>query len=266
MEQEPLKVSPASVAQALAADYFCIYYVNTDNDKFIEYSASEEYKELGLPSAGDDFISFSRKRFEEIIYPEDQERFLDGFIKEKVMSELDAHGIYMLTFRLMFKNVPTYVHLKVTRMIEKEGHHVVIGISSVDEQMKALEAFETAHHASITYSRIAQALTLDKIRPIYEFDVTCQGSVPQAFEALFESTGFEDAIRNAISIGGDSDTIAAIAGGMAEAYYGIPKAIMERALVFLDDDLLKILHEFEKKYERNMINHENCIHNQTDFI
>ena len=62
MEQEPLKVSSASVAQALAADYFCIYYVNTDNDKFIEYSASEEYKELGLPRAGDDFISFSRGR------------------------------------------------------------------------------------------------------------------------------------------------------------------------------------------------------------
>lgn len=64
--------------------------------------------------------------------------------------------------------------------------------------------------------------TLDSIRPSYSFDVTCQGSVPQAFEAFFESTDYEDAIRNAISIGGDSDTIAAITGSMAEAYYGIP--------------------------------------------
>ena len=62
------------------------------------------------------------------------------------------------------------------------------------------------------------------------------------------STGFEDAIRNAISIGGDSDTIAAIAGGMAEAYYGIPSVIREKALVFLDDDLAEIVDEFEKKY------------------
>ena len=90
--------------------------------------------------------------------------------------------------------------------------------------------------------------TLDEIRPSYRFDVTCQGSVPQAFEALFESTGFEDAIRNAISIGGDSDTIAAITGGMAEAYYGIPSAIRDKALLFLDDELLKIVHSFEKKY------------------
>ena len=190
MEQKPLKVSPASVAQALAADYFCIYYVNTDNDKFIEYSASKEYKELGLPSTGDDFISFSRKRFEEIVYPEDQERFLDGFIKEKVMSELDAHGIYTITFRLMFKNVPTYVHLKVTRMIEKEGHHVVIGISSVDEQMKALEAFETAHHASITYSRIAQALAEDYFA-IYYVDMSTGHFVEYSSDVTYQELGIE---------------------------------------------------------------------------
>ena len=190
MEQEPLKVSPASVAQALAADYFCIYYVNTDNDKFIEYSASEEYKELGLPRTGDDFISFSRKRFEEIIYPEDQERFLDGFLKEKVMSELDANGIYTLTFRLMFKNVPTYVHLKATRMIEKEGHHLVIGISSVDEQMKALEAFETAHHASITYSRIAQALAEDYFA-IYYVDMSTGHFVEYSSDVTYQELGIE---------------------------------------------------------------------------
>ena len=190
MEEEYLKVSPASVAQALAADYFCIYYVNTDNDKFIEYSASEEYKELGLPRTGDDFISFSRKRFEEIIYPEDQERFLDGFLKEKVMSELDANGIYTLTFRLTFKNVPTYVHLKATRMIEKEGHHIVIGISSVDEQMKALEAFETAHHASITYSRIAQALAEDYFA-IYYVDMSTGHFVEYSSDVTYQELGIE---------------------------------------------------------------------------
>lgn len=58
MEQEALEVSPARVAQALAADYFCIYYVNTKNNKFIEYSASEEYRALGLPRSGEDFIVF----------------------------------------------------------------------------------------------------------------------------------------------------------------------------------------------------------------
>ena len=80
--------------------------------------------------------------------------------------------------------------------------------------------------------------TLDEIRLEYEFEETCQKSVPQALEAFFESTSFEDAIRNAISIGGDSDTVAAITGSIAEAYYGIDEDIRETALSFLDDYLL----------------------------
>ena len=190
MEEEYLKVSPARVAQALAADYFCIYYVNTKNNKFIEYSASEEYRALGLPRSGEDFISFSRERFESIIYPEDQERFLDGFVKEKIISELDAHGIYKLAFRLMFNGVPTYVQLKVTRMIEKEGTHIVIGISSVDEQMKAMEAFEMAHHASITFGRVATALAGDYFS-IYVVDLDTDHFVEYSATKEFDTLGVE---------------------------------------------------------------------------
>ena len=190
MEEEYLNVSPARVAQALAADYFCIYYVNTKNNKFIEYSASEEYRALGLPRSGEDFISFSRERFESIIYPEDQERFLDGFVKEKIISELDAHGIYKLAFRLMFNGVPTYVQLKVTRMIEKEGTHIVIGISSVDEQMKAMEAFEMAHHASITFGRVATALAGDYFS-IYVVDLDTDHFVEYSATKEFDTLGVE---------------------------------------------------------------------------
>ena len=89
---------------------------------------------------------------------------------------------------------------------------------------------------------------LDDIRAAYTFDVSCQGSVPQAFAAFFESKNFEDAIRNAISIGGDSDTIAAITGSLAEAYYGVPSDIRKHALTFLDEYQLKILTDFENTY------------------
>ncbi len=90
--------------------------------------------------------------------------------------------------------------------------------------------------------------TLDGIRKDYKFDVSCQGSVPQALMAFFESTSFEDAIRNAVSIGGDSDTLAAITGGVAEAYYGIPADIRKHALTFLDERQLQILVDFENQY------------------
>ena len=92
--------------------------------------------------------------------------------------------------------------------------------------------------------------TLDKIRDSYTFDVTCPGSVPQDFQAFFESTSFADAVRNAISIGGDSDTIAAICGGLAEAYYGLSDEIRQATLSFLDNRLLEIVVEFENTYPK----------------
>lgn len=92
--------------------------------------------------------------------------------------------------------------------------------------------------------------TIDEIRPVYDYDITCQGTVPQAMQAFFESESFEDAIRNAISIGGDSDTLAAITGAVAEAYYGIPDELKETALSYLDDRLLDITERFEEKYIR----------------
>ena len=90
--------------------------------------------------------------------------------------------------------------------------------------------------------------TLDEIRPTYSFDVSCQGTVPPAIEAFLESTDFEDAIRNAISIGGDSDTIAACTGAIAEAFYGMPSMIRNISIGYLDFFLRPILEEFERVY------------------
>ena len=90
--------------------------------------------------------------------------------------------------------------------------------------------------------------TIDEIRPTYRFNDTCQDTVPQALEAFFESTDFEDAIRIAISVGGDSDTLAAITGAVAGAYYDIPDDIAKKASSYLDPVLSDILSEFERKY------------------
>lgn len=87
--------------------------------------------------------------------------------------------------------------------------------------------------------------TIDEIRPTYRFNETCQNTVPQAIQAFLESSSFEDAIRTAISVGGDSDTLAAITGGIAEAYYGVPKEIKTKALSYLNKELLSIFVEWE---------------------
>ena len=86
---------------------------------------------------------------------------------------------------------------------------------------------------------------LENIIPSYKFDSTCQGSVPQAIIAFLESTGFEDAIRNSISLGGDADTQACITGSLAEAYYkSIPYEIASFVKWRIEDDLLTVMAQF----------------------
>ena len=90
--------------------------------------------------------------------------------------------------------------------------------------------------------------TLEQIRPTYRYEGSCQQTVPFALKAFFESESFEDAIRHAISIGGDSDTIAAITGGVAGIYYKIDTWIEEKALQYLDDFQKDVLKQFESAF------------------
>lgn len=85
--------------------------------------------------------------------------------------------------------------------------------------------------------------SVDEIRPGYVFNETCQRTVPEALTCALEATDFEDALRNAVSIGGDSDTIAAIAGAVAEACFGIPDAIARKGLSYLPEDMAAVLLE-----------------------
>jgi ADP-ribosylglycohydrolase len=92
--------------------------------------------------------------------------------------------------------------------------------------------------------------TLEEIRPFYRFDVSCQGSVPQAIIAFLESNNFEDAIRKAVSIGGDSDTIACITGGIAQAYYrGVPPAIVAKVREILPEELMEVVVRFNEFFD-----------------
>jgi ADP-ribosylglycohydrolase len=87
--------------------------------------------------------------------------------------------------------------------------------------------------------------TLEQIRPAYRFDVSCMGTVPQAVIAFLESNTYEDAVRNAISLGGDSDTLACIAGGIAEAFYGfVDPQIVVNVKSILPEELWSISEQF----------------------
>ncbi len=94
---------------------------------------------------------------------------------------------------------------------------------------------------------------IDDIRIYYAFDVSCQGSVPEAIISFLEGEDFEDTIRNAISLGGDSDTIAAMAGSIAEAYYGnVPQEIVDEVIQRLPEDMKLVLAQFQGMFTQRV--------------
>lgn len=144
--------------------------------------------------------------------------------------------------------------------VQKLSYEVTAVTHDHEEGLKGAEATAMAIYLARTGATLEEIrelicrqyyaidFTLDSIRPSYRFDATCQGSVPQALQCFFESTGFEDCIRNAISLGGDCDTTAAIAGSVAAAYYGVPAHLRENALAYLDADQQALLSRFESAF------------------
>ncbi|MBR2672052.1 MAG: EAL domain-containing protein [Oscillospiraceae bacterium] len=129
-------VTFSSIAQALSADYFAIYYVDTETDRFKEFSSDEDYETLGIEKSGEDFFNLSRKNIVRVIHPDDLEKFLEVFTKENLLEELRKNGKFTLNYRLMFADTPTYVSMKATYIRSKDKKHIVIGINNIDAQMR----------------------------------------------------------------------------------------------------------------------------------
>ena len=130
------RITYEKVAQALAGDYFCIYIVDPDKDKFVEYSATKEYVDLGVEKEGDSFFDLSRRNMGRLIFADDKERVLETFCKEKIMSILEHDGNFTMKYRLMIGNNPIWVSLKATLFEDEDGRHLIIGINNIDAQMK----------------------------------------------------------------------------------------------------------------------------------
>jgi ADP-ribosylglycohydrolase len=131
------------------------------------------------------------------------------------------------------------------------------------EGIKGAQATATAIHLALsgrTKDQIRTAIhdmfgydlarSVEEIRPSYKFNESCQGTVPEAIIAFLDSDSYESAVRLAISLGGDADTLACITGGIADAYYGgVPADIAEEGLARLDDHLRGVINQFCKKYD-----------------
>ncbi len=144
---------------------------------------------------------------------------------------------------------------KVSKIITEVSHTHQEAIKGAEATALAVYLAKQGWYKEDIKNRLAKEyypelinMSCDNIRKDYVYDVTCQGTVPQALTCFFESCDYEDSIRNAVSLGGDGDTLAAITGGIAEAYYGIPLYIKQVAMGFLDDYLKDCLRAVINKY------------------
>ena len=135
------------------------------------------------------------------------------------------------------------------------SHNHPEGIKGAQATALAVFLARTGRNKEVIRKEITQGFhynldrTIAEIRPSYKFDISCQGTVPEAIIAFLDSTDYEDAIRKAVSLGGDSDTLACITGGIAHAYYKrIPSEITKRIYQILPKDLLTVVDTFSQKY------------------
>ena len=165
----------------------------------------------------------------------------------------------------MKSDIPFYGEKYILKMAQVSAectHNHPEGIKGAQATALCIYLARKGKTASEIRSRIEKdfnydlSLSVDEIRPRYSWKGldgsvnggTCQGSVPQAIVCALEANDFEDAVRNAISIGGDSDTIGCIAGGIAEALFGIPENIRERGMSYLPNELKFVVEKFEQKF------------------
>lgn len=139
---------------------------------------------------------------------------------------------------------------RLSYMVTSISHDHIEGIKGAEATAVAVYLARMGKDKSeiaqyITKNYYDWCASVKELQENYSWDGSCQGTVPQALQCFFESESFEDAIRNAISIGGDSDTIGAITGAVAEAYYGIPDGMIQTARKYVPDDLLAIVDQFE---------------------
>ncbi len=145
--------SYADIARALAADYYNIYIVDLDTERFIEYTSHAGGDELAMERHGTGFFEAVRRDAMVRIFEDDRELFTNWFSKANIIRELDEHGVFTATYRLIDSGAPIYVNMKVTRM-QPGGNRIIMGISVIDAQMKQKEHYDELQRERSTLVRV----------------------------------------------------------------------------------------------------------------
>ena len=147
------QTSYENIAKALSADYYNLFYVNLETEEFTEYLSGLGEDIMSSERKGTNFFSQVQKDARIHLYKEDQDIFCSSLTKENLIYELNTHGRFSITYRLMKDSKPFYVNMKVMRM-QQDNKHIILAVSNIDSQMKQRELLEQARNEQIFYSRL----------------------------------------------------------------------------------------------------------------
>ena len=142
------------IIDALSGDYFDLYYVDLETGEYTEYGSWTEEGQRSIEKRGTDFFAESMENAKNFIYEEDRELFKSALNKEKLLEEIRKHRTCIYLYRLLINGIPTYVSMKVTRVLG-DDRHIIIGISNVDTQMKDRIAAARASEDRKLYLRLS---------------------------------------------------------------------------------------------------------------
>ena len=193
-----------SIVNALASNYFDLFYVNTETGKYVEFGSRTNKDTESFAQYGDDFFAESKQTIQSIVYEEDRDRLMRVINKEALLRLIDDHGTYVHQYRLLVDGKPNYVNMKVARVSE-DDEHIIIGVSDVDSQVKAQMAAIRAKEERDTYLRL-NALN-DNLIVLYfvdpETEEYTEYSSSKSYEELgiakqgsdFFQTSYENSLR-----------------------------------------------------------------------
>lgn len=202
VKEETETLSYTHVANALSSDYVHLYYVDINTEKYIEYSPNTKKNDFIIERHGNCFFEKSKKEARKYIYENDRETFLTSFTKEKVLSAINDHGTFTMTYRMIIEEKPVYVNMKVVP-IGKNGKHIIVGVNNIDAYMRQREEIDHIKQERISFARM-NALSGNYIA-FYVVNLESDMYVEYDASDDFIRTGtpqegndfFEDSIQNA---------------------------------------------------------------------
>ena len=148
------------ISHALAQNYFVMYYVNITTNDYVGYARCDKYQSLKITNEGTDFFNDAIKNAQVVIYKDDIEFVTTMLKKEKILDETKNGQTYSFTYRLLLNNIPTYVSLMATRLID-DPNNLIIGVSNVDNLIRRELEYKKQVKQNVTYSNIALSLVKD---------------------------------------------------------------------------------------------------------